>query len=86
MQTRSQCLWVRIGRPILTALCLLSAAAARASAQDSTVSATMLPVLAEVADHCFPHNVAGPFASYAEADRSGPIRARCSPSSARPRG
>ena len=82
MQTPSQCLWVRIGRPILTALFLLTATAARAAAQDSTVSATMLRVLAEVADqfrtgrpvflvadHRFPHNVAGPFASYDEANR-----------------
>jgi hypothetical protein len=83
MQTPSQCLWVRIGRPILTVVLLLwTLAVSSAAGQDTTVSATMLRVLAEaadgfrtgrpvflVADYRFPHNVAGPFATYAEARR-----------------
>ena len=42
MQTPSQCLWVRIGRPILTVVLLLwTLAASPAAGQDTTVSATM---------------------------------------------
>jgi hypothetical protein len=83
MQTPSKCLWVRIGRPILTVVLMLWAiAASPAAGQDTTVSATMLRVLAEaadgfrtgrpvflVADYRFPHNVAGAFATYEEARR-----------------
>jgi hypothetical protein len=83
MQSQTHCLRVRIGQPILTIVLLLSAlAAAPASGQDTTVSATMLRVLAEaadgfrtgrpvffVADYRFPHNVAGPFETYAQARR-----------------
>ena len=61
---------------------MVALAAAPLPAQDTTISATMLRVLAEaadgfrtgrpiylVADRRFPHNVAGPFASRREADR-----------------